>query len=156
MKLHRLSAAALLAQPSFGRISPDEEFLLRDFLRLVGDDYDEFSIDVPIGGGSGDVPLLESAIDRMWAAITRRRIDLVAVGGHTVHIVEAKIYARMPTVTQVLRYCAEYRASHPEAWFVDPVIVCRSAAPGVAQLLRQQRGVLVEMPAQPAALEISA
>lgn len=145
-RLHRLSAGELLAAPTFPRISPDEEFLLRDWLVGVGNLYDEFSIDVPLGGGSVDGSPLESAVDRMWAAITRRRVDLVAVVGHEVHIVEAKLHARMSTVTQTLRYCDEYRASHPEAWSVTPVVLCRSASPGVASRLVNCSGALVELP----------
>lgn len=153
MRLHRLSARALLAAPAFPRISPDEEFLIRDWLPLVADCYDEFSIDVPLGGGSVDSSSIASAVDRMWAAITRRRVDLVAISGYAVHIIEAKLHARMPTVTQVVRYCREYEASHPEAGFVMPVVLCRSATPGVAQLLTQHRGALIELPASPSALE---
>lgn len=146
-RLHQLSAVELLAAPAFPRISPDEEFLLRDWLRLVADAYDEFSVDVPLGGGSVADSPIASAGDRMWAAITRRRVDLVAVSGHSVHIVEAKLYARLSTVTQVRRYCDEYRASHPEAWRVVPVVVCRSASPGVAQVLTTIGGALTELPA---------
>lgn len=153
VKLHRMTAAQLLAAPAFPRISPDEEFLLRDWLRTVDDVYDEFSIDVPVGSGAIEGPLTGSVIDRMWAAITRRRVDLVAVGGHTVHIVEAKLHARMSTITQVQRYCAAYREDHPEAWFVEPIVVCRSASPGVAELLAKYRGALVVVPATTPALE---
>lgn len=155
-RLHRLSAAQLLASPAFPRITPDEEFLLRDWLATVGDLYDEFSVDVPVGSGALAGSLSGGVLDRMWAAITRRRVDLVAVGGHTVHIVEAKLYARMSTVTQVLRYCAAYRDDHPEAWYVEPIIVCRTASPGVGELLARHRGALVEVPATAPALEISA
>lgn len=156
MTLHRLSAPQLLAAPSFGRISPDEEFLLRDWLRTAGELYDEFSVDVPVGAGALGGPMTGSVVDRMWSAITRRRVDLVAVGGHTVHIVEAKIYARMTTVTQVLRYCSAYRVDHPEAWYIEPIIVCRSASPGVGELLEQYRGALVVVPAAAPDLEASA
>lgn len=154
-KLHRLSVPALLAAPSFGRISPDEEFLLRDWLRTVADAYDEFSVDVPVIGSRGDGSALVSAVDRMWAAITRRRIDLVAVVGSTVDVVEAKLHARMSTVTQVVRYCQAYRVDHPEAFSVLPIVVCRSATPGVEQLLETYNGELVVVPVAAPALAVS-
>lgn len=155
-RLHRLSAAALLAAPSFGRISPDEETLLREWVHAHAELYDEFSVDVPVSGGRGDGSPLLNAADFMWAAITRRRIDLVAVDGPHVDIIEAKMHARMPTVTQVLKYCDAYRADHPEAFSVSPVILCRSATPGLAALLEQHHGELIEWPELGRRLTVSA
>lgn len=155
-RLHRMSAAALLAEPAFPRISPDEEFLIRDWLRVHGSAYDEFSIDVPVGYGSSVIDASLGLFDRMWAAITRLRIDVVACRGDHVDIVEAKLHARMPTVTQVLTYVDEYRVEHFRSSALRPVILCRTATPGVRELLMRHRGVLVEMPDALSARSMSA
>lgn len=143
---HHVSVEQLLAFDRFPRITPDEEFLLRDWLLSAGAGYDEVSVDVPLGPGQQAAPTFAAAFDRMWTAITRRRADLIALRGDRADVVEAKLHATAPTATQVLRYCELFRAEHPHVTRVRPVVVCRSASPSMAGLMRHHGGELVVVP----------
>lgn len=147
MKLRRLTAAQLLALSSFPRISPDEEFLLRDFLREYGRHYDAFDVDVPVGRGASVVNAESGLVDRMWSAITRRRIDLVGYQRYGVDIIEAKVCAIASTVTQVRDYCRLYTLEHAQPLDVRPFIVCRQASSTVNAAMLLCGGLVLELPA---------
>lgn len=132
MKLERVSRAYLLGLPSLPGICPDEELLIRDWLRSRGATYDSFSVNVraplPPRGQVGSL----TNIDRMWLGVTRPRIDLVAWLKFGAFVIEAKWFARFTAVTQVLRYTEAFRLAFPNRFPVRPVILCRAAALGVA------------------------
>lgn len=143
MRLGHVSAPYLLGLPSWPGIDPHEHALLRDFLRDCQEARCTYSVNVPVGPGDTTTRSLGAAIDRMWTAITRPRMDLVIEGPRVTTIVEAKVHARFRAVTQVLRYVELYRREYPRLGVVRPMIVCRSHAPGVDRLLEAKGGVLL-------------
>jgi len=143
MRLEHVSAAYLLGLPTLPGIDYREAELLHDFLREHAYADVTYSINVPVGPGDTSSPSLGAAVDRMWAAITRRRIDLVVEGAREVVIVEAKVHARMRAATQVLRYAELYARECSRAIRVRPLIVCRSHVPGVEKVLQPYDGGVV-------------
>lgn len=153
MRLERVSATYLLGLPALPGICPGETTLIVDFVRRCGRDYRAFSVDVPVGPGDTSAPSLGAAIDRMWAAITRPRIDLVVHGWGATYILEAKVHARMTAATQVLRYVDRYRSAAGDGPPVYPIVLCRSHASGLPAVLRAYGGVVVVEPAAAAAVQ---
>ena len=143
MRLEHVSAAYLLGLPTLPGIDYREAELLHDFLRAHRDVGVTYSVNVPVGPGDTSSTSIGAAVDRMWTAITRRRIDLVVEGARSAIIVEAKVHARMRAATQVIRYAELYSREHPRQVDIRPLIVCRSHVPGVEKVLQQYGGNLV-------------
>ncbi|HKW01174.1 MAG TPA: hypothetical protein VJN96_15220 [Vicinamibacterales bacterium] len=155
MRLEHVSAAYLLGLPTLPGIDYREAELLHDFLHGYRDAFATYSVNVPVGPGDVEAASLGAAVDRMWAAITRRRIDLVIEGTRTAVIVEAKVHARMRAATQVLRYADLYAREHPSLALVRPLIVCRSHVPGIDRVLEPYLGGVVVVPPLPAREDVA-
>jgi len=143
MRVERVSRAYLLGLPSLPGISPDETELILDFVEHAGRLYHDFSINVPVGPGDTSTPSLGAAIDRMWEAITRPRIDLVMRSYGATYIVEAKRHARFSAVTQVCKYVERFRREHQPTGRVYPIVLCRSHVRGLGDALISHNGALV-------------
>ncbi len=156
MPIEYASRAYLLGLPSLPGLSPDESDLTLDYVRQHCTPLDHFSVSLPIGQGDTSSPSISAAIDRMWAKITRRKIDLVIWRWSTVVVVEAKVRARMPAATQVLRYADLLRRENGSSHVVVPIVLCRSCVPGLARVLEPHGGDVVTMPAPGLPSEASA
>lgn len=146
MKIDHVSAAYLLGLPSLPGICPEETDLIRDFVARCGHAYSSFSVNVPVGPGDTSTPSLGAAIDRMWEAITRPRIDLIVHGFRSTFIVEAKEHARFRAVTQVRKYVERYNATVHRDRHATPVVLCRSHERGLIELMLLHQGLLVVEP----------
>lgn len=142
---------ALLERDVYPGISIDESQVVRDWLRAHGRGFSHFAFNHRVGDGDRTGPSLGARVDRMWALITRRRLDVVAYSEHGVVIVEAKEHARMPAVTQVTRYAREFHEAQPLGPRPIPVLIARSADLGVARAIQDQGGMLqlFPLPGQP-------
>jgi hypothetical protein len=156
MRVELASRAYVLGLPALPGLSPDESDLALQWIATRSLRFDLFSVNVPIGQGDTSAPSISAAVDRMWATITRRKIDVVVWRTRLVLVVEAKVHARMKAATQVFRYVDDFHAEHPDVAAVFPVIVCRSAVPGLRERLFERGGSLFELPAAPASHEAHA
>jgi hypothetical protein len=150
MRLAHVSAAYLLGLPSLPGIDYREAPLLQHFVDVTRDVDITYSVNVPVGPGDTESASLGAAVDRMWEAITRPRIDLVVEFPRAAIVVEAKVHARMRATTQVLRYVERYAREHPRLTSVLPMIVCHSYVPGVNKILEQHGGAVIVVPPLPA------
>jgi hypothetical protein len=141
-----MNRSALLTAPSLNGSSPDESLLIREYVKFHCSPLDVFSVELPIGAGRTDAPSMGAVIDRMWARITRRRIDLVIWRSCYVVVIEAKMHARLPAVTQLLRNVALFRDEYPAVETVAPMLLCRAADLGVQRRLEDAGASLVMMP----------
>jgi hypothetical protein len=156
MPIDLASRAYLLGLPELPGLSPDESALVLDFVRRHCAPIDHFSVAVPVGPGDTSSASISAAIDRMWANITRRKIDLIIWRWTCTVIVEAKVHARMPAATQVLRYVDLFRRDRDVLAPVVPIVLCRSCVPGLARVLEQYGGDVITMSAPGLSAEASA
>lgn len=138
---------ALLEMQPYPGISDDESAVVRDWLRIHGHTWTHFEFQARVGRGDCSGPSLGDAVDRMWAAITRRRLDVVAYAPSWTWIVEAKVHAKFPAVTQLLRYARAWAAEHADQPLPMPLLIARSAERGVDVALQRGGGQLQLYPA---------
>lgn len=146
---------ALLLLPGYPGVSFDESDVVRDWLRRYGDTCNRFEFNARVGVAEVAGEMAGEAIDRMWATITRPRPDLVAYQPAATLVIEAKVHARMPAVTQVLRYARLFHRDRPKEPAPRPVLICRTHDLGVDVALGLAGGMTFRFPPSPAAPSVS-
>jgi hypothetical protein len=130
-----------------GISSDDENVILRTWLRTSGRRYERIEFNVRLGDGRAAPASHDTAIDRMWATITKRRADAIAYRGPDVEIIEAKAHAHLDATTQVRLYVRMYSRQFPNVGLVTGRIVCWRADLSVETAMHADGGTVERVPA---------
>lgn len=85
--------------------------------------FETVDYDVPLGAGEPVPPEQPEEMAADWAALTRKKIDLIAYRADgAVHLVEVKPIANMRALGQILTYQELYAATHPGIQAVPMVV----------------------------------
>jgi hypothetical protein len=123
---------------------PVESELTRRWLRAHADDYDRVEWNVRLGRGVDLEPGLDPAIERLAAAVTARRADLVAWRDGRPTIVEVARRAGLSHLGQVLGYAALWGTTFPGTPAPELVTVAESISSDMARVYANF-GVRVEL-----------
>lgn len=142
-----LNLPELLVADGYPGIDVYEWPVLRDWLALYGQTYDELELNVRLGDGQATAPTDSESTKRMWRAVTQVRADLIAWRGHDADVVEAKVNATIEATTQVRRYARLLASSRRVVGRVTPVIICRTCSIGVEVSMHISAGRAERIPA---------
>lgn len=127
--------AFLVDADSYPGIDAGEVPIVRAWLRAHGDEFDVIEFNPRVGFGRAVDAADDEATRRMWQAVTAHRPDVIARRGETFQVIEAKRYARVQAVTQVMRYTLEFATQRPDVHRVEPAIICGDCDVAVERLM---------------------
>lgn len=110
----------------YPHMKPADITIWERFVDKYPDVYKAVSYDVAVGTGAAIPPGVEASIARGFKTLTQRKIDVVALDGNKVDIIELKPAAGTSAIGQVLGYVELFKRDQPTAEAVRPVLITDS------------------------------
>ena len=134
----------LLLQRSFPGMSEPESRIFRAWLASHGTEYDRFEFNVRVGEGQGLPADTPEFVKELARAVSRPRINVVAVVGDVVRIIEVKVRAGLSSIGQLVGYRTLYFAEHPGTLRIELQVVAARTSPDVVRVLAEN-GIGLEL-----------
>ena len=125
-------------------MSEPESRIFRAWLAQHGAEYDHFEFNVRVGEGVQVAETTPEFVRELASAVSRPRIDVVAIVGDTVRILEVKVRAGLSSIGQVIGYRTLYFADHPATPRVELQIIAARTSPDVVRVL-EENGIGLEL-----------
>lgn len=134
----------LLLQRSFPGMSEPESRIFRAWLALHGSEYDRFEFNVRVGEGESLPPDTPEFVKELATAVSRPRIDVVAINGGVARLIEVKVRTGLSSIGQLVGYRTLYFRDHPQTPAVELLIVAARTSPDVVRVL-EENGIGLEL-----------
>lgn len=116
-------------KPEFSHMSPAESVLWKSWLEEFGTVFSSFVYDLHVGEGITIGPEYDVMTQGLAKSLTQKRIDVVAMQGTVVWIIEVKVQAGLSALGQLMGYKTLYEREHPELGSVRLVLVTDNILP---------------------------
>lgn len=133
-----------LLQLQFPGMTSIETEIAKAWVRNHGDDYDRLEFNVRLGKATAVPDSYDESIQRLSAAVTRQRADIVAWFEYSVDIIEVKPRAKTSAIGQLLGYRHLWLDDHPNIPVRRLVVVARDMDDNVATVYSREN-VLFEL-----------
>lgn len=106
-------------------IGEDNEVWTR-FIEKYPDRFETVDYDIKVGEGAKIFHIDDTASQKYWTMLTKKRIDVIGYKNNFVILIEVKKRAGLYTLGQILGYRFLYRREHPTHTLQPVLVICES------------------------------
>lgn len=101
------------------------------FVRKYPDLFDLVSYDLHVGVGLMPLDSVSNRLQGMWTTLTQKRIDVIAISGRQMYVIEVKDRPGLPALGQILGYVALMQDIVPPGHSLIPLIIANVIEPDI-------------------------
>ncbi len=110
-------------------MSQEDTPVWMSFMRTYRNSYSSFAYDLPVGNGVQNERNASNKWGRMYAELTKKRVDAVGFADSFTDVIEVKPRANARAVGQVLQYLDLFKLTYPQYVDARAVLLCYAIMP---------------------------